>query len=454
MLERMAKHFEAAPTIPLEVSPSARGGRIEILGGRGALFVGMGRARMGRSPQCELVVDDASVSAFHAAVCTTPAGVHLLDTGSKNGIFVAGNRVVEMYLSSPTDFACGDRLLRFVPMGQAVEAMVEEAREPMRFGPLAGRGSAMRRVLELLEKHAQSDVSIVITGETGTGKDVVARAVHAASRRRHKPFVTINCGAVPENLIEDQLFGHVKGAFTGAAASHDGLFVQADGGTLFFDEVAEMSAPMQAKLLRVLEFGLVRPLGSTQERRVDVRVLSATNASLEAEVNRGRFREDLLFRLCQVRVQLPPLRERPEDLPLLVQQILVDLGHPEMGVEDKHLRALQARSWRGNVRELRNVLAVWASAGAPGSMEEAFQSGPQMQRPQGAHESVVPTRTWADEKAYQKGRYFMALWGSCRGNITQIAKVAGVQRKVAREALRAMGMGAQDEDANGGELGK
>jgi two-component system, NtrC family, response regulator HydG len=164
-------------------------------------------------------------------------------------------------------------------------------------------------------------------------------------------------------------------------------------------------------------------------------------------VNRGRFREDLLFRMCQVRVQLPPLRERAEDLPLLVRQILVDLGHPERVVDEKDLRALQVRSWPGNVRELRNVLVVWGSA-AVTSLEEAFQSGPQMRHAQVPLEPVTPTRTWAEEKAYPKGRYFMALWGACRGNITRIAKVAGVQRKVAREALRAIGMDAQD-DASG-----
>lgn len=262
---------------------------------------------------------------------------------------------------------------------------------------------------------------------------MVARAVHEASPRRAKPFVGVNCGAMPENLLEDELFGHVKGAFTGADRDRDGLFVQADGGTLLFDEVAEMSPGMQAKLLRVLEESVVRPVGSVRERKVNVRVVAATNASLEAEVNRGAFRQDLYFRICQLTVALPALRERLSDLPWLVQQILAELGRPDLRVDGATLSVLQARSWPGNVRELRNFLAVGVAAGATEgvlSLDDAFRSAQRAQlRPQVPLESVIRTMRWPEAKKELKRRYWTPLWSECRGNVTQIAKRSGMQRK-------------------------
>ena len=207
-----------------------------------------------------------------------------------------------------------------------------------------------------LQRYAPTSMSMVIQGETGTGKERVAQAIHEASPRRNKPFVAVNCAAVADTLLEAELFGHVRGAFTGADRARDGLFVEADGGTLLFDEVGEMSSAMQAKLLRVLENQEVRPVGTGRGRKVDVRPLFATHVDLRHAVNQGRFREDLYFRMAQVTVEIPPLRKRMGDLPVLIQDILEQLGRPHMKVDEAGMTALLAGSWPGNVRQLRTIL--------------------------------------------------------------------------------------------------
>ena len=356
-----------------------------------------------------------------------------------------------MYLKGPAEFHVGRQTLQFLPL-MALDSVAPSG-EPARFGPLVGTTAAMRDVFARLRKYAPTDLPMVITGETGTGKEVVARAVHEASKRRGKPFVGVNCGAVTEGLLEDQLFGHVRGAFTGADRDRPGLFVEADGGTLFFDELGEMSPAMQAKLLRVLERGEVRPVGASKERRVDVRVLAATNVSLAAALNRGAFREDLFFRMAQVTVELPPLRDRIEDLPLLVRELLTELHRPDVTVDETALRLLQARSWPGNVRELRALLAravVGANEGVL-SLDDAFRAAPSVQppRPQAPLESVMASMTWTSAKEELRRRYFTWLYGACRGNVTQIARRAGIERPAARKALRSLALDTGDDERRG-----
>ena len=226
--------------------------------------------------------------------------------------------------------------------------------------PIVAASAGMIEVLELVERAAEYKATVLLTGESGTGKEVLARAIHAQSPRRGEAFVAVNCGAIPENLLESELFGHVKGAFTGADRARRGLFVEADGGTLFLDEIGEMPLPLQVKLLRVLQEEEVRPLGDSKPRQVDVRVLAATARELEHEVAAGRFREDLFYRLNVLRVRVPPLRERREDIPLLVDHFLAQfrdaLGKPVRGIADDALARLVAYRWPGNVRELENVL--------------------------------------------------------------------------------------------------
>ncbi len=226
--------------------------------------------------------------------------------------------------------------------------------------PIVAASPAMIEVLELVERAAEFKATVLLTGESGTGKEVLARAIHAQSPRRDEAFVAVNCGAIPETLLESELFGHAKGAFTGANRARRGLFEAAHGGTLFLDEIGELAAPLQVKLLRVLQEEEVRPVGEAKPRRVDVRVLAATSRDLEAEVAAGRFREDLFYRLNVVHVKVPPLRERREDIPLLVDHFLAraqqSLGKAVRTVSDEALDKLTAYAWPGNVRELENVL--------------------------------------------------------------------------------------------------
>ncbi|MBI5361591.1 MAG: sigma-54-dependent Fis family transcriptional regulator [Planctomycetes bacterium] len=233
-----------------------------------------------------------------------------------------------------------------------------EAPVPMRFG-MVGDSAAMRRVFELLEKVAASDVSVLVHGETGTGKELVARALHQYGTRKAKPFLAENCAAVPANLLESELFGHKKGSFTGAVSDRQGHFVAANHGTVFLDEIGDMPLAMQAKLLRVLQEGEVRPVGSNQTLKVDVRVVAATNKDLASMCKLGTFREDLYFRLNVVTITLPPLRDRVGDVRHLVrfvlQRLSKEFGRP-IGIEPAALAALEKWRWPGNVRELDNVL--------------------------------------------------------------------------------------------------
>ncbi len=226
--------------------------------------------------------------------------------------------------------------------------------------PIVATSEAMIEVLEVMERAAAFKSTVLITGESGTGKEVLARAVHDQSPRRSQAFVAVNCGAIPENLLESELFGHAKGAFTGADRAHRGLFAEADGGTLFLDEIGELPPSLQVKLLRVLQEEEIRPVGETKPRSVDVRVIAATARDLDAEVREGRFREDLFYRLDVVRLRVPPLRERPKDVPLLLDHFLArfrdSLGKPVRTVSDEALERLVGYRWPGNVRELENVI--------------------------------------------------------------------------------------------------
>jgi two-component system response regulator PilR (NtrC family) len=223
---------------------------------------------------------------------------------------------------------------------------------------LVGNSPRMQQVYEMITRIAATKTNVLIAGESGTGKELVARAVHAESDRAEAPFVALNCAAIPENLLESELFGHVKGAFTGAVGNKAGLFEMADNGTLFLDEVGELSLPLQVKLLRALQEKTIRRVGGTSDRRVDVRIIAATNRKLEEEVAAGRFREDLYYRLNVIQLELPPLRERMEDLPLLVHHFVEkcsrELGKSVRGLSEEAMACLRAHAWPGNVRELEN----------------------------------------------------------------------------------------------------
>ena len=432
----MARPIEVEATVRVDERLFVRGGRIATAGDARSLVVGPEHRRIGRAPQCDLVLDHPSVSAVHAEVQATPTGVRLLDLGSSNGTFIGAARVLEAFLTSSCEVRCGSRTLRFWP--EETEPVTIEGQT--RFGDLVGTTPEMLSLFASLDRFAATNLTIVITGETGTGKERVARAIHDASPRAGKPFLAINCAALPDTLLEDELFGHTKGAFTGADRERSGLLVDADGGTLLFDEVAEMSPAMQAKLLRVLENGEVRPVGCTKARRVDVRTLFATHADLAAAVNSKRFREDLYFRIAQVTVEIPPLRRRLEDIRLIVAHILEDLGHTEVLLDDAAIAMLTARSWPGNVRELRSVVkvALVGSRGGALSLDGVLGAA-------SAASKMPPLETMSYDEAKRefRRRYYTGLYAACRGNVTQMAKRAGKQRLTVREALREMSLDAE-----------
>lgn len=228
------------------------------------------------------------------------------------------------------------------------------------FGNIIGKSKTLRDVLDVVKKVAPTQATVLITGESGSGKELIAHAIHALSDRKDKLFLPVNCGALPETLLESLLFGHMKGSFTGAFANQEGLFEKAGGGTIFLDEIGEIPQHLQVKLLRALEAKEILPIGSTSPRRIDVRVLAATNRDLKREVEEGRFRDDLYFRLNVMEIHIPPLRERPEDIPLLVEH-LIQKHNPELkknfkGAEEEVIRVLMSLPWKGNVRELDNII--------------------------------------------------------------------------------------------------
>jgi transcriptional regulator with PAS, ATPase and Fis domain len=266
----------------------------------------------------------------------------------------AGNQSGDMGGSDAQPTNRARPLLRAVPRLDGIRPRVGTTRE---FGPITACSAAMHEVFDALDRFARTDVSLTFIGETGSGKDVLTRALHQQSPRARGPLVVFDCGAVATNLAESELLGHERGAFTGAVASHIGAFERAHGGTLFLDEIGELPLDLQPRLLRALESRRVRRVGGTQERNVDVRIVAATNRDLRKEVANGNFRADLFFRLAGAVVSVPPLRARLDDLPQLVRSLVAELGRPKMHVANDTFDVLRAHHWPGNVRELKNVLA-------------------------------------------------------------------------------------------------
>jgi two-component system response regulator HydG len=308
---------------------------------------------IGTSPACDLRLGDPQVSRRHAAVEIRDGLLRLKDLGTTNGTYMKGVRIFEVGLIGGERVRLGETELEVRRSTVAAESPVPEAQS---FGRVLGQSAAMRRLFPLCERLAKSELPLVIEGETGTGKELLAEAIHEASPRARKPFVVFDCTAVPPNLLEAALFGHERGAFTGATERRPGVFEEAHGGTLLVDEIGELDLALQPKLLRAIERGEVRRVGGSAWIRADVRVIAATRRDLDREVQAGRFRDDLFFRVAVARIELPALRTRQGDVPLLAQCFWSQLG----GVGPlpaEFLERHEGYDWPGNVRELQNAVA-------------------------------------------------------------------------------------------------
>ncbi|MBX3210046.1 MAG: sigma 54-dependent Fis family transcriptional regulator [Labilithrix sp.] len=326
---------------------------------------------VGVGETADLRLTDPAVSREHLRVTLGPSGLRVRDEGSKNGTYLGGTRVHDVTLTSDAALQIGGTTLALTI---ATDSIVLPLSVSDRFGDAIGTSTVMRHLFAQLERAAGSDLTILVEGESGVGKDLLARAIHAKSARKEGPMVIADCSAIPEHLIESELFGHERGAFTGADRARKGVVEEANGGTLFLDEIGELPLDLQPKLLRMMEQREIRPVGSNTPRPVDVRIIAATNRRLAEAARTGEFRNDLFYRLAVVRVAVPPLRERTEDiLPIARAMLRASKKDPSAELEEGFASMLVAYSWPGNVRELRNVIERHAVLGSDekGLFEEA-----------------------------------------------------------------------------------
>ncbi|MBX2811356.1 MAG: sigma 54-interacting transcriptional regulator [Myxococcales bacterium] len=326
---------------------------------------------VGKLADSDLVLTDPTVSRSHLRIARMAGDEwRLYDLGSTNGTYISGGRVTEATISSGAVFRAGRVEISFAPERREVDIPLWPEEH---FGPLIGRSEVMRRLFGLAHRVAPTEATVLLQGETGTGKGLLAQAIHRASSRARNDFVVVDCSAVQRQLAESELFGHEKGAFSGAYARREGAFESANGGTVFVDELGELELDLQPKLLRVLDAREVRPVGATKAHPVDLRVVAASRRDLHREVERGVFREDLYFRLSVVTMTIPPLRDRPEDIPLLVEHFVEEAARSQgirpPRLDDESMERVVRHDWPGNVRELKNTIdrAVLLSAVRPGA---------------------------------------------------------------------------------------
>jgi DNA-binding NtrC family response regulator len=413
------------------------------------------RATIGADRACQLVLTDRSVSRRHVDIERVGSRIVVRDLGSRNGTFFGGARIVEGEVPVGAVLTLGDSSVAIQPRMFVREVVPSNARS---FGDLLGDSLAMREVFAILERVAPAQVTVLVEGESGTGKELAARSIHRASARATKPYVVFDCASVPSELAESELFGHKKGAFSGATQDRAGAFQRAHGGTLCLDEMGELPLDLQPKLLRALEMGEIRAVGDDVPRQVDVRVIAATNRDLRAEVQRGAFRADLLYRLEVVKVRLPPLRQRPEDIPGLVASLLE--GKVEGPIGGENLTLLTAYGWPGNVRELRNVLARAVALGqVPGRPlprfdQLAFNLGPAPAGPAtlgmdfpGVARPLPFKEAKAQLLASFERAYVAALLERHPDNMQKAAAAAGLSRKHLYNLLRSIEEGTASGDA-------
>jgi DNA-binding NtrC family response regulator len=427
-----------------------------------------GHAIVGRVEGVDVRLTDQTVSQFHLEVWATEGGIVVRDLGSHNGTLVAGIALKHASVPAGTEVAIGDTSIE---LRGGARAVVERSKATF-FGALVGSSAPMRELYALLERLARTNLSVLIEGETGTGKELAARALHDGGTRPGGPFVAVNCAAIPPTLAESVLFGHERGAFTGADEKRAGVFEAATGGTVFLDEVADLPRDLQPKLLRALEMREIVPVGSTKPRPFDARIVCATWQSLRELVNRGAFREDLYFRLAQARVRMPAVRERVEDIKPLVQHFLSSIPwdvQAARAITSDALDAIAQRSFPGNVRELKSTVErvamlaegptitaqdlaferlIAADRSAASSRNAGDEVEKEMVKPSEAADPNAPLEPFKEAKRtvideFEKA-YLSRLLARAGTNISRAAALAGIERQSLRDLLKRHGLRGDD----------
>jgi DNA-binding NtrC family response regulator len=409
--------------------------------------------RIGAGPGNDLILDRPTVSSVHAELVATTRGLRLRDLGSTNGTAVAGVRVFDALVDDGATIMVGDVALT-LRMGK--DTVAQPLSDKTELNGAVGVSPAMRAVFSRLERVGKTDATVLIHGETGTGKEVIAWSLYEASRRKDQPFVVVDCGSIARTLIESELFGHEKGAFTGADKRRIGAFERAQGGTLFLDELGELELELQPKLLRALERREVQRVGGDKPIPVDVRIIAATHRDLRTMVARGEFREDLYYRLAVVTLELPPLRDRREDIPLLVDHFLHGLGADRTALPTGTLERFVEHDWPGNARELKNAVEraivlgetkLLGSARAPSSSASPSTPPASSAAPAGSF-VIDPSQPYKDQKsavvADFEERYARLLMKVHQGNVSAAARVAGIDRMSLHKILDRYGLDARD----------
>lgn len=393
------------------------------------------RVAVGTARDNDLVLTDQTVSRYHLELSQLGDRISIIDLGSTNGTLVGPARIERATIEPETLIRIGKTTLRVADAAVVeVELFEEDA-----LGGLRGRSTVMRKLMADIRRVAKSDASVLLTGETGCGKEAAAHAIHEASPRAQGPFETVDCGALAPTLVASELFGHEKGAFTGAESQRIGAFERANGGTLFLDEVGELPASLQAALLGAIERRTFKRVGGDRPISVDVRVVSATHRDLRAEVNNSSFRQDLYYRLAVVTMRIPPLRERTEDIPILVAHFLRQAGHSgevEEIIPSSALAALAVHRWPGNVRELRNFVEAALAIGAVPELEPeeraaAFASEPFAEIFKKSFKEARLLAVASFEAAYVR-----ALLERCGGNVSEAARVSQIHRSYLNEMIK------------------
>ncbi len=438
----------ARPGSPLR--PAPLGAVVRVLDARATpptFRLRHGTCVLGSAPDADLVIDEATVSRNHVELGLVAEGVTVRDLGSRNGTFYQGQRVEKMVLGLGGMIQVGAATVVLEADTEALVRGLEYSGTSYR--GMVGASAAMRRLFALLTRLEGSVATVLVEGESGVGKELVASALHSGSSVAAGPFVVINCGAIPRELVASELFGHRRGAFSGAHEARRGALDSADGGTLFLDEIGELPVDVQPALLRAVELGEVRSVGDDAAHRVKVRIVAATNRDLEAEVRAGRFRQDLFYRLAVVRLRVPPLRDRPDDVEPLARRFAASVGLDDL--PSHVIEELKARAWTGNARELSNAVQSYAALGLlPGATLAGVEAV------DGAFARLVDVRRpYADQKEDVTDRftrvYLAALIAHTGGNQSEAARLAGLNRSylgrlLVKHGLARGGSGGAGED--------